>query len=300
MIINQASLRGLDVSYSTAYNKALEETKTYFEMIATTVPSSTAENNYTWLGQIPQMREWIGEREIQSMSVYDYSIKNLKFEMTISVPRDAIEDDQYGLYTPSFSGLGESVARKPDDLCFKTLREGFSKKCFDNMPFFSDSHKSGERTFSNLSHEKLSREAYIRARASIMSLVGDKGHSLGLIPNLLVVSPANEEMANMILKAEQINGTSNVYRGTAEILVSTQLAEMPDAWFLLCTSRFLKPIIYQTRRPVKIISYNKETDPNVFYKDEYIWGADGRFNVGYGYWQMAYGSDGAVESAAKG
>ena len=27
---------------------------------------------------------------------------------------------------------------------------------------------------------------------------------------------------------------------------------------------------------------------------EFVWGADGRSNAGYGFWQMAYGSDGTA------
>ena len=76
MIVNQANLRGLNVSYSTAYNKAFEGVESNYGKIATTVPSTTAETSYKWLGQVPQMREWIGEREIQKLSSYGYSIVN--------------------------------------------------------------------------------------------------------------------------------------------------------------------------------------------------------------------------------
>lgn len=31
-------------------------------------------------------------------------------------------------------------------------------------------------------------------------------------------------------------------------------------------------------------------DENVFYKREYIYGSDGRCNVGFGLWQLAYAS----------
>jgi len=34
--------------------------------------------------------------------------------------------------------------------------------------------------------------------------------------------------------------------------------------------------------------------------DEYLYGADGRSNAGYGFWQMAYGSAGEVEAQAQG
>lgn len=299
MIVNQANLRGLDVSYSSAYNKAFEGTPSNYEKIATIVPSTTAETNYTWLGQIPQMREWVGEREIQNLAAYDYIIKNRKFEMSVSVPRDAIEDDQYGVYTPLFSNMGESAARHPNTLCYGALKAGFTEKCYDGKPFFAEDHPSGEngkKKVGNVSHEKLNADTYEAARTTIMCITGDKGKSLQLVPNLLVVSPANEKAGNLILKADQINGTTNIWKGTAELHVEPELADMPDAWFLLCTNRFLKPIIFQKRKAIKMTALTKDDDANVFLKDEYIWGADGRFNAGYGFWQMAYGSDGTENS----
>lgn len=108
MIVNQQNLHGLNVAYSTAYNKAFQGRKTQYERIATVVPSTTASTDYKWLGQMPQMREWIGEREIQSLSAYNYSIRNKKFEMTVAVPRDDIEDDTYGVYAPMFANIGGS------------------------------------------------------------------------------------------------------------------------------------------------------------------------------------------------
>lgn len=297
MVVNQQSLRGLNVSYSAAYNKAFEKTETNYEKVATTIPSTTAETNYKWLGQMPQMREWIGEREIQSLSAYDYSIKNKKFEMTVAVPKDDIEDDQYGVFTPLFSNIGEAAAQHPDNLVFSAMKDGFTALCYDGKPFFASDHPSGEggkTPASNLSHEKLSREAYKKARTAIMSLTGDKGKSLNLVPNLLVVSPANEETARLILKADQVNGTTNVLKDTADVLVATELADKPDAWFLLVTNKFLKPFIFQKRKDIKLVSLTKDTDENVFMTDEFVWGADGRSNAGYGFWQMAYGSDGTV------
>ncbi|CAH8720529.1 Mu-like prophage major head subunit gpT family protein [Paenibacillus melissococcoides] len=50
-----------------------------------------------------------------------------------------------------------------------------------------------------------------------MSLVDDGGKSLKLVPNLLVVSPANE-MGRKILYADQIDGTTNTFKSTRSCL----------------------------------------------------------------------------------
>ena len=109
MIVNQANLHGLTVGYSTAFNKSLEETQANYQKVATVVPSSTGEQDYKWLGQMPSMKEWIGEREIQAIEAYDYLIKNKKFEKTYVEPREDIEDDKYGVYTPLIENIGEDA-----------------------------------------------------------------------------------------------------------------------------------------------------------------------------------------------
>lgn len=68
-------------------------------------------------------------------------------------------------------------------------------------------------------------------------------------------------------------------------------------WFLLCTNRPLKPIIYQERKAPVFVSKDKETDDNVFDQRRFIYGADTRCNVGFGLPQLAWGSKQALTPA---
>ncbi|MGZ9811281.1 Mu-like prophage major head subunit gpT family protein [Pseudoroseicyclus sp. H15] len=61
-------------------------------------------------------------------------------------------------------------------------------------------------------------------------------------------------------------------------------------WFLIDANRVLKPIIFQNRQPFDLVALDRPTDPNVFSRKQFFYGSDGRCNVGYGFWQMAYGS----------
>ncbi|WP_126977463.1 Mu-like prophage major head subunit gpT family protein [Frigidibacter oleivorans] len=61
-------------------------------------------------------------------------------------------------------------------------------------------------------------------------------------------------------------------------------------WFLLATSEIIKPIFLQTRKQDEFVSKDNVTDDNVFMKKEFVYGVDARRNVGYGMWQMAWGS----------
>mgnify|MGYP002588972752 FL=1 len=293
MIINQSNLHGLTTGFSAAFNKALSEVSPDYKDIATVTSSSTATNNYAWLGQIPGMKEWIGDREVQHISEYGYTIKNKSFERTIGINRDAIEDDQYGIYTPMFSMMGQEAGEHYNDLVFEMLTKGFTEKCYDEKTFFATDHVSGEKTFSNASTAALSTESFLAARQAMMSITGDKNKPLKLVPDLLVVSPKNEMVAKKILEASLIDGTTNITQNLAKIKVATELSgDNEDAWFLLCTKKFLKPIILQIRKKIKFDMLTKDTDPNVFLQKEYLYGCDSRDNAGFGFWQMAYGSTG--------
>ena len=62
------------------------------------------------------------------------------------------------------------------------------------------------------------------------------------------------------------------------------------AWYLLDTTRAIKPIILQERRKANLQAMTKLDDEHVFTANEYRFGVDVRRNVGFGLWQLAYGS----------
>ncbi|WP_312566215.1 Mu-like prophage major head subunit gpT family protein [Comamonas sp.] len=70
------------------------------------------------------------------------------------------------------------------------------------------------------------------------------------------------------------------------------------AWFLMDTSKVIKPIIYQKRRDYAFVAKTDLKDENVFNKDEFVWGADGRSNAGYGLWQLAHASKEPLDKQA--
>lgn len=61
-------------------------------------------------------------------------------------------------------------------------------------------------------------------------------------------------------------------------------------WFLIDASRAIKPIIYQERQAFDLVRKDQKTDDNVFNEKTFLYGTDGRCNVGFGFWQFAWGS----------
>lgn len=69
-------------------------------------------------------------------------IVNRKFESTISVSREKIEDDQYGIFAPVFQQMGRMTATHPDTLIFPLLKSGLTESCYDGQFFFDTNHPS--------------------------------------------------------------------------------------------------------------------------------------------------------------
>ncbi|MCE9679611.1 Mu-like prophage major head subunit gpT family protein [Shewanella sp. AS1] len=143
MIINKANLSSLFVAIKTAFNKGLKDTNPQWQKVATLVPSTTASTTYAWLGQFPRLREWIGDRQLKSLAAHAYSVVNKKFESSVAIPRDDIDDDTYGVFTPLFEEMGYAAATHPDELVYALLAAGFTTACYDGQNFFDTDHPVG-------------------------------------------------------------------------------------------------------------------------------------------------------------
>lgn len=220
MKLNSDTLKALNTAVKTIFQNAFSGAKTEYQKIAMVVPSNKGSNTYPWLGNSFNLREWVGERVIQNLKEYDYTIKNKKYEGTVAIPEEAIEDDDIGLYNPLIANMGDAAAKHPDELIFGLLKAGTSTLCYDKQNFFDTDHP--------------------------------------------------------------------VLQDGKEVSVSNYKTGSSAAWYLLDTSRPVKPLIYQKRKEYSLIKKDGEKDDNRFWEGKVVYGTDGRGNAGFGFWQMAY------------
>lgn len=76
----------------------------------------------------------------------------------------------------------------------------------------------------------------------------------------------------------------------SSVTVSNFEVGTDPAWYLLDTSRAVRPIIWQEREKYDFQHVNRADDEHVFMTDNYIYGIRARVNAGFGLWQLAYGS----------
>lgn len=305
MLVNKTNLEQVFINLKTTFNRAFDSAPTLWTMIAMLVPSGSAVNDYAWLANFPRMRKWIGDKAVKSLAAFKYSITNDDWEATISVRRNDIEDDQLGIYAPQAQMAGESARQLPDEIVADLVNGAFASLCFDGQYFFDTDHPVGDgnggtTSVSNRSAVALSAASqaaaaasYGAARTAMMSFKDDEGRPLNITPNLLMVPPALEATANLLVNSPKLgDDTPNPYNGTAKVLVNTRMTSS-TAWMLLDTTKAVKPFIFQERKKPVFVSQTDMNADDVFNRAEYKFGAEARAAGGYGFWQTAFGSTGA-------
>lgn len=139
-IITPALISSLRVGFGDEFQRALAETPTDYQKVATVVPSSNAANTYGWLGQFPKLREWVGDRIVKDMKAQAYQVQNKLYEGTVGVKRTDIEDDNVGVYKPLFAEMGRAASAHADEIVFGLLAAGETTNGYDGQPFFSAAH----------------------------------------------------------------------------------------------------------------------------------------------------------------
>src|SRR4030066_2268171 len=137
MIINAEGLARLYTAFTAVFNAAFQETETWYERVAMTVPANTRIMDYKFLLDFPMVGEWIGDRQISSLEPKAFQVETKDWEATIEVDRNDIEDDQLGFYNPIVAALAEEAREHPEEVISDLLGGGFCMGCLDGHIFFS-------------------------------------------------------------------------------------------------------------------------------------------------------------------
>jgi phage major head subunit gpT-like protein len=158
----------------------------------------------------------------------------------------------------------------------------------------------------------LGHSTYTAARAQMMSLIGEDGKPLNIKPNVLVVPPQLERIGKDILESDLIANAPvniavagggqnivlpqrNTYVNTAKLVVVPELSTAPQSWFLMDTSKAIKPLMWgQVKAPEFSFRVNP-LDPSVWDNREFKYGVDSYGALGATLWFLSfYGTGGAT------
>lgn len=177
------------------------------------LPAGSAEK-LDFLGMVPALRRWVGARAAKRVLAYKYTVTTDKYESTIDVPLDWINNDKTGQVAQA---AGQLVMRyNPQWISARVaylLNNAATLLCFDGLAFFSASHVWGDSgTISNLlTYNAASAnaptaneaaEAIVNAYNAMLAFKDDRGEPINEdITKLSLVVPAGNAIAAAVAQA---------------------------------------------------------------------------------------------------
>lgn len=276
-----------------------------FPDLTTKIPSTADKETHRFLGAVPRPREWIGPRRTQGMVTSSYDVANKKFESTVEVKREEIDDDQTGQIRIRIGELAQAAAQFPDELLSNAIENGGTDKSYDGKSFFATDHAIGSSgTMDNaltvdistidaaatpsVPTTKAMKHVIEQLTQQLRTFKDEQGRPLNMsLEGLLLVVPPNWEIASReALNAAVINSTSNVLTGIADLRTFPWLTST-DRGYLFKNNEGVRPFILQERDAIEFTAKDKPDDDNAFELDSYLYGTRWRMALAYGRFQHA-------------
>jgi phage major head subunit gpT-like protein len=281
MDINRNSMDTLFQGFKMQFDKGVKTAPDAWKSFAGIIPSTSASNIYPFLEQFGGMREWVGDRKIKSFAGKKLEVVNKDYEDTVSVSRNDIEDDQYGVYGTLTAQMGLNAEKLWNTLAYEALTA--NANWLDGNAFFFSTRKYGSNTINNKSTSALSETTFNTAYQTMTQYKGHNGKPLGIVPNLLITGPKLRTTAWNIVKNEFAYDSGdkvqikNVNQNLVDLVITPELTDAcEDYWFLAATAGIVKPVMVQQRKTPTLTRLDSENDENVFMRKEFIYGTDAR------------------------
>lgn len=241
------------------------------------------------------------EDEIQG---FDVMYTHVEDALGTSVSKTLWEDDQFNKILQKPAHLARAKARTEEEMMAHVFNYGFTAggggvSAFtsgDSLALFANNHtrEDGGATQSNYTTSDLNEASLETGLVTMRSTLNAKGQLYMCKADTLVVAPALEKEARILLNSTQRVGTANndinPYQGVVKLVVwdwlgSASTGGSDTAWFLLDSSLHALNFFNRVDRGLEGPDYDFDTSTAK-------WKTEVRHSVGYSGWRGTYGSKG--------
>lgn len=271
--------------------------------------SNQESETYKWLGQAPQMREWIGGRQEKALRDAGVTITNKTYEGTLEVLLDEIRRDKTGQVMVRVRELAQRTNSHWAKLLTELLIAGESTACYDGQFFFDTDHSEHDSgTQSNDLTSDIAtataptageaETALLKAMEAIIGFKDDQGEPMnegakaflcmvpvpfmsafaGAIGSEIIVDSSTSR-TNRILTLGALGGFQVELAVNARLTWTTKFA-------VFRTDAETKALIRQEEEGVTVDALAEGSEEE-FKNKRHLYGVKAIRNVGYGYWQRA-------------
>jgi len=264
--------------------------------------SNQQAETYKWLGMVPQVREWIGGRQVKPLRNQGITIVNKTWESTIRIDADEQRRDKTGQIMVRVNELARRVATHPNKLLTTLMSNAESALAYDGQAYFSTSHAEGDSgaqsnsisfdagTPTAPSDEEM-YNAIVNGVAQIASFQDDQGEPMNeSAREFLVMVPMSFLASTLIALAGRTTDNMPNPLANGDPFRVTWVANPRLTWTskfaLFRTDGSTRPFIFQEELPVQVqvLAEGSELEVN---ENQHQYGVKAIHEAGYGFWQDA-------------
>jgi phage major head subunit gpT-like protein len=275
----------------------------FYPTLCTVVPSNSIDEKYGWLGALPGIREWVGDRQFKQLRAANYTLANKHWESSLEFEKNDVDDDRTGGFLAQIQALADEATYHPDELLFTVISAAESTACFDGQYFFDTDHSWGDSGTqdNDLTYAAATgtaptvaewKASFHQALIKMLGYKNDQGKpyirpKVGKLGSLVACVPlAQYEVANaafeQVISIEGSVATSNVYLEKPTIIPTTYITDSAK-WHLYYTGGPVKPFVFQARKP---LNFKMKGADDIEFKTLKAM-TEARYNIGFGHWATA-------------
>ena len=281
----------------------------WVSQLAMMFTSDQESETYKWLGQVPQMREWIGGRQAKGFRENGITISNKDYEATLEVLTKDLRRDKTGQILIRVAELARRTLSHDAKLITTLIEGGSSGVCYDGQYFFDTDHSEGD---SGTQDNDLTTSIVLKTAppvaemvtaiyAMISKIIGykdDQGEPMNeealkfiiMVPVAgTFLSAAQSAVADTTIVSGSASRTNELASAIAKGKFSVDVVANPrltwtDTFAMFRTDADVKPFIIQLEQPVTLDAIAEGSELE-FKEKKHWYGVSKSGNVGYGYWQ---------------
>lgn len=272
----------------------------YYPTLCTVADSMRASEEAGLPGAVPQIREFLGERQANRLRAARFEVTHGQYEGTVAVPRTDVDDDRMGMHEMQVAQLGQRAALHPDKLLVDMIEDGESTACWDGQFFFDTDHswgdsgdQSNDLTYDCTDHTdptNLEMRGAIRAAVeALLGFVDDQNEPLhqpiaDRLSNVEVIVPL--ELRDVAIEAAEAailnSGDTNVRIDQYNVRAIPRLSSAVKFW-VAWTGDIIRPFVFFEREPIQeeVKGLDSIEEKDVLFMTE------GRYSLAYlAWWNM--------------
>lgn len=316
-MISPAQFSIFKSTINTMVGEAYSVTPTHYARICSTLPSTSSQQVYGWTGMIPKPRLWTGPRVTHEAAPQTYTVVNLPYEETVAIDCFELDDDQYGIYYRLLPDLARQTKRLPDlwnrDLLENSgAQTGTRQNGFDGLTHWNTAHAvdiydaskgtycndftgGGQTIGGRLIGGAFGIASVATLREYMRSLKAEDGERMAVSPDLIMIPNELELEAELVIKSMfmappawgtitgQVGSADNPMRRFGLEVLVNELLTSTTTFYMLDTTKSLKPFIWRVREAPRMVPRMNENDPQVIDEHRFSWNMWGRAAPAWGY-----------------